>query len=250
MGLEIAFGKGRWMYWTILVAVLVAAGVILARRQSPEEVARKRLVWGDAALAAGEYEQAIAFYGTALEKDPTLYGAYFNLALAYEYVDEEKALAAWENYLEVAANEPAQREWLEEARAHRAHLKAAPAVARAAELHEAGEYEEARREYEAALAWEGDSLAVLRGAAANEAAAGEFAAAAQYYERALEFAPYSMNIRYELAQVYEELDPNKAAALYRELLEMSGTHTGITRNKLKRAQRRHLELRRRGYRDE
>jgi len=250
MGLEIAFGKGRWIYWTILVAVLVAAGIILVRRQSPEEIARKRMVWGDAALAAGEYDQAIAFYKTAIENDPTLYGAYFNLALAYEYVDEEKALAAWDQYLEVAADEPGQREWLEEAKAHRAHLQAAPAAARAAELHAAGKYEEARREYEAALEWESDNLAVLRGAAANEVAAGEYEAAAAYYERALQFAPYSMNILYELAQVYEKIDPDKAAASYRELLEMSATHTGITRDKLKHAQRRHLELRRQGYRDD
>ena len=47
MGVEIAFGKGRWMYWSILLAALVAAGIIVGQRKSPEEVARKRLVWGD-----------------------------------------------------------------------------------------------------------------------------------------------------------------------------------------------------------
>ncbi len=110
MGLEIAFGKGRWMYWSILLAALFAAGIILGQRKSPEEVARKRLVWGDAALASGKYDQAIAFYKTAVGKDPTLWSAYFNLALAYEYEDEEKALAAWEKYLEAAEGEPSQEE--------------------------------------------------------------------------------------------------------------------------------------------
>jgi tetratricopeptide (TPR) repeat protein len=248
MGIEAAFGKGRWMYWTILVAVLVAVGVIIARRKSPEDVARTRLVWGDAALAAGDYDQAIAFYRTAIDKDPTLWSAYFNLALAYEYVDEDNALAAWDKYIEVAADEPSQREWLVRARDHRAALLAAPHFARALELTEGGVYDDARREYEAALALRPEDLDVLSGAAANEAAAEDYAAAARYYERALEVAPYSMNIRYDLARVYENFDKGKAAALYRELLEMSETNAGITMEKLKDAQRRHAALAREGYR--
>jgi tetratricopeptide (TPR) repeat protein len=248
MGIEVAFGKGRWMYWTILVAVLVAAGIIIARRKSPEEVARTRLVWGDAALAAGDYEQAVAFYRTAIDKDPTLWSAYFNLALAYEYVDEDRALASWDRYIEVAADEPSQREWLARARDHRAALLAAPHYARALELTEGRDYDGARREYEAALALRPDDLDILTGAAANEAAAGDYAAAARYYERALTVAPYSMNIRYDLARVYENFDKGKAAALYRELLEMSETNAGITMEKLKDAQRRHAALARGGYR--
>jgi tetratricopeptide (TPR) repeat protein len=248
MGLELAFGKGRWMYWSILLAVLVAAGIIVARRKSPEEVARTRLVWGDAALASGKYDQAIAFYKTAIDKDPTLWSAYFNLALAYEYEDEEKALAAWEKYLEVAEEEPSQAEWLVQARDHRGRLLAAPHFARALELTEADDYERARGEYEAALEARPDDLDVLKGAAANEAAAGDYAAAARYYERALEVAPYSMNIRYDLALVCENFDKGKAATLYRELLEMSKTNAGITMEKLKDAQRRHAALAREGYR--
>jgi tetratricopeptide (TPR) repeat protein len=248
MGIEVAFGKGRWMYWTILLAVLVAVGVIIARRKSPEEVARTRLVWGDAALAAGDYDQAIAFYRTAVDKDPTLWSAYFNLALAYEYVDDDEALAAWDKYIELAEGEPSQRDWLVRARDHRAGLLAAPRFARALELTESGDYDGARREYEAALALRPDDLDVLKGAAVNEAAAGDYAAAARYYERALEIAPYSMNIRYDLARVYENFDKRKAATLYRELLEMSETNAGITMEKLKDAQRRHAALAREGYR--
>ncbi len=248
MGLEIAFGKGRWMYWSILLAALVAAGIIVGRRKSPEEFARTRLVWGDAALASGKYDQAIVFYKTAVDKDPTLWSAYFNLALAYEYEDEEKALAAWEKYLEAAEGEPSQEEWLVQARDHRARLLAAPHFARALELTEAADYERARREYEAALGARPEDLDVLKGAAANEEAARDYAAAARYYERALEVAPYSMNIRYDLALVYENFDKGKAATLYRELLEMSKTNTGITMEKLKDAQRRHATLAREGYR--
>lgn len=242
------FGKGRWVYWTILLAVLVAAGVVVVRRKSPEEVARKRLVWGDTALANGDYEQAIAFYKVAVEKDPTLYSARFNLALAYEYVDEEKAAAAWEEYLEVAGGEPSQAEWLEEARAHLGRLEASPYAARAAELFEKEDYDAARAEYEAALEYDPESLELLRGAAAVEAAAGDHEAAAAYYERALDLAPYSMNIRYELARTYEELDKNKAVKFYEEMLEMSKTNPGATMEKLKDAQRRHAALRREGYR--
>ena len=244
------FGKGRWAYWTILLAVLVAAGVVLVRRKSPEEIARKRLVWGDAALAAGDYEQAIAFYKVAVDKDPTLWSAHFNLALAYEYVDEEKALAAWEKYVEAAAGEPSQGEWLEEARAHLGRLRAAPHAARAAEFCENKKYDEAREAYKAALESDPGSLDLLRGAAANEAAAGDYGAAAAYYERALEVAPYSMNIRYELALTCEKLDKNKAVRLYEEMLEMSKNNPGTTLEKLKDAQRRHAALRREGYRGE
>lgn len=244
------FGKGRWVYWTILLAVLVAAGVVIVRRKSPEEVARTRLLWGDAALANGDYEQAIAFYKVAVEKDPTLYGAHFNLALAYEYVDEEKARAAWEGYIAAAGGEPSQAEWLEEARAHLGRLEAAPHAARAAELSEKKDYDAAREEYDAALGADPENLDLLRGAAANETAAGDYAAAAAYYERALEIAPYSMNIRYELARACEEFDKNKAVTLYEEMLAMSKKNPGATLEKLKDAQRRHAALRREGYRAE
>jgi tetratricopeptide (TPR) repeat protein len=242
------FGKGHWVYWTILLAVFVAAGVVLVRRKSPEEVARTRSVWGDQALEAKKYEQAIAFYKVVIDKDPTLYSAYFNLALAYEFVDDEKALAAWEKYIEVTEGEPSQAEWREEARVHLGRARAAPHAARAAELFEAEKYEEARAEYEAALATDADNLELLRGAAANEAAAGDYAAAAAHYERALELAPYSMNVRYELGLTYEKLDKNKAVKLYEEMLGMSKTRTGATLEKMKDAQRRHAALRREGYR--
>jgi tetratricopeptide (TPR) repeat protein len=91
-------------------------------------------------------------------------------------------------------------------------------------------------------------LELLRGAAAVEAAAGDHDAAAAYYERALDLAPYSMNIRYELGRTYEELDKNKAVKFYEEMLEMSKTNPGATMEKLKDARRRHAALRREGYR--
>ncbi len=249
MGIEIAFGKGRWMYWTILLAVLVAVVVVVAKRKSPEEVARQRLTWGDVALNAKDYDQAIAFYKTAINNDPTLWSAYFNLALAYEYVDDEKALAAWEKYLEVAKDEPSQEEWLAQARDYRGRLRAAPHFARARELTEAADYDGAREEFEKALTLSPENLDVVRHAAANEAAAGDYPAAARYYERALALAPYSLSIRYDLGRVYENFDKAKAAPLYGEILEMYKTVPGITMEKLKDAQRRYASLRREGYAD-
>ncbi|NIT36233.1 MAG: tetratricopeptide repeat protein [candidate division Zixibacteria bacterium] len=249
MGIEIAFGKGRWMYWTILLAVLVAVVVVVAKRKSPEEIARQRLTWGDEAFKGKDYEQAIAFYKTAINNDPTLWSAYFNLALAYEYVDDGKALAAWEKYLEVAKDEPSQKEWLAQARDHRGRLRAGPHFTRAVDLNEGGDYERAREEYKAALEWSPENLDILRRAAANEAAAGDYAAAAQYYEKALALAPYSINIKYDLGRAYENFDKGKAAALYGEILETYKTNPGITTEKLKDAQRRYVSLRREGYRD-
>jgi tetratricopeptide (TPR) repeat protein len=249
MGIEIAFGKGRWIYWTILLAVLVAVVVVVAKRKSPEEIARQRLTWGDVAFNAKDYDQAVAFYKTAINNDPTLWSAYFNLALAYEYVDDEKALAAWEKYLEVAKDEPSQQEWLARARDYRGRLRAAPHFTLAVELNEAGEHGRAREEYKAALEWSPENLDILRRAAANEAAAGDYAAAARYYEKALALAPYSMNIRYDLGRAYENFDRAKAAPLYREILEMYKTNPGITMEKLKDAQRRYASLKREGYGD-
>jgi tetratricopeptide (TPR) repeat protein len=169
--------------------------------------------------------------------------------LAYEYVDDEKALAAWEKYLEVAKDEPSQEEWLVQARDYRGRLRAAPHFTRALESTEAADYDGAREEFEKALTWSPENLDILRRAAANEAAAGDYAAAARYYEKALALAPYSMNIRYDLGRAYENFDKGKAAALYGEILEMYKTVPGITMEKLKDAQRRYVSLRREGYAD-
>ncbi len=231
----------------MMLAALATIVVVLARRKSPAEVGRQRLLWADAALAAGKYEQAITFYKRALAKDPTLWSAYFNLALAYEYTDDEKALAAWEEYLKRARGVPSQAEWLDAAREHRGRLKGKPHYTRAAELAAAAKYKEARKEYDAALAYSPASLDTLKGAAANEAAGGNYEEAVVFYKRALAVAPYSMNIRYDLALVYENYDKAKAAATWAELLEMATTHTGIKMEKLEEARRRLTALRREGY---
>jgi len=88
---------------------------------------------------------------------------------------------------------------------------------------------------------------LVRAEVAEATVAGDHAAAARYYEKALALAPYSMNLRYDLARTYENFDKGKAAALYRELLEMSKTNPGITMEKLEDAQKRYAALAREGY---
>ncbi len=245
--METLFGRGRWIYWLSMLAIITAVAIVIARRKSPEDIARQRLAWGDAAMEARHYDQAIAFYKKAVAKDPTLLPAYYNLALAYENVDAAKAAAAWDDYIKRAEGDPAQTEWLATAREHRARLRASPHLEKAAASYEAKDYEAARREYKAALKLSPDDLNALEGAAANEAAAGEWRAAAAYNEHAVAVAPYSLLFRYDLAAAYEHFDKAKAAAAYAELLAMSETHVGLKKEKLAEASDRLGALRAEGY---
>jgi tetratricopeptide (TPR) repeat protein len=245
--METLFGRGRWIYWLSMLAIITAVAIVIARRKSPEDTARQRLAWGDAAMEARHYDQAIAFYKKAIAKDPNLVAAYYNLALAYENVDAAKAAAAWDEYIARAEGDAAQTDWLATAREHRARLRASPHLEKAAALYESEDYGAARAEYAAALAFSPDDLNAREGAAANEAAAGDWRAAAAHYERAVAVAPYSLLYRYDLAGAYEHFDREKAAASYAELLEMSETHVGLKKEKLAEAQRRLAALRAEGY---
>jgi tetratricopeptide (TPR) repeat protein len=248
---ESLFGKSRWIYWLGMLVLVTGIAIVLARRKSPEEIARQRLVWGDQALENHNYEQAIAFYRTALEKDPTLVSAAFNLALAYEGVDRAKAVAAWDDYIRRAGRDPAQADWLATAREHRGMLLAEPHLERGAAAAARGDHARARAEYEAALKFHAGSLKAMEGAAANETAGGDYPAAARYYERALEVAPYSLRLRYDLAGCYERYDKAKAAATLADLdarsQAMLMTEAGLTPEKQLDVRRRLAALRAEGY---
>lgn len=245
--MEKLFGKNRWLYWLGMLVLVAGVGIVLARRKSPEEIARIKLARGDAAFNAGHYDQAIAFYKGAISKNPGLLSAYYNLALSLEYEDETRAVKAWDDYLARAEGVPAEALFVAQAKEHRARLAAAPYVRRAAALRGQGDHLGARAAYEEALRLYPSELQTYTDAAANEAEVGDHVAAARYYERALELAPYSMNIRYQLGLEYEYVDKRAAARVYAEVLEMSKTNVGISAEKLKDIQRRLKELRGAGY---
>ncbi|MBM3334903.1 hypothetical protein FJY63_09600, partial [Candidatus Sumerlaeota bacterium] len=58
----------------------------------------------------------IEAYEQALVIEPTNLYAQFNLAAACEYVDKARARAEWQKYIELAENEPGQKDYVEKAR--------------------------------------------------------------------------------------------------------------------------------------
>lgn len=240
-------GRGRWVYFVGMLVLVTAIAIIIARRKSPEDIAQQRLVWGDQALETHHYEQAIAFYKKALKNNPRLLPAYFNLALAYENVDAAKAIAAWDDYIRHAERDPTQAEWVATAKDHRGRLRARQRLEAAAALIARGDRAGAGAQYKAALAETPANLEVLEAAALNENAAGDYPAAAAYFEKALEVAPYSMRLRYDLAAVYDHYDKAKAGAAYKDLIERSKTQVGLSKAKLEEAARRLAALQAEGY---
>ncbi len=245
--METLFGKGRWVYWAGMAILVAGIVVVLKVRPSAAEVARKRVVWGDKALDAGKYEQAVAFYEKALAKDPTLLNAHYNKAYALEFIDETKAAAAWDEYLKKAEADPTQAEWVINAKEHRARLRATPYLARGTDLAAKGDRAGARDAFVKGLAYCPDDLEGLTAAAANEAAAGDYKAAASYYERALVVAPYSMKTKYKAAEVYDHFDKAKAAALWADVVEKAKTRPDLTTEEVKEAQKRLAALKAEGY---
>jgi serine/threonine protein kinase len=58
----------------------------------------------------GQYERAIRDYNEAIRLNPNDAPIYSNLALALEYTNTRKALDAWEKYLQVAKDNPAEKD--------------------------------------------------------------------------------------------------------------------------------------------
>jgi tetratricopeptide (TPR) repeat protein len=71
----------------------------------------------------GLYKEAIDEYRRVVDADAKNTGALYNLALVYEKVDTKEAIALWERYIALAANLPAEKDWVDVARLHLRKLR-------------------------------------------------------------------------------------------------------------------------------
>ncbi|HSL51600.1 MAG TPA: tetratricopeptide repeat protein [Candidatus Deferrimicrobiaceae bacterium] len=71
----------------------------------------------------GLYKEAIDEYRKVVDADVKNTGALYNLALVYEKVDAKEAITLWERYIAVAANLPAEKDWVDVARLHLRKLR-------------------------------------------------------------------------------------------------------------------------------
>jgi tetratricopeptide (TPR) repeat protein len=215
-----SFMKKHWLAFAITFgAAIIIIVTIFAKRESNEERARRKLVWGDTAMESGHYEEAIDFYEKAVELNPDLVQAYYNLALAYESVDRERAVELWAEYLVLAEGNPSQSRWVEQAEEHLKRLRAEPLVEAGYAAMENGDFVTALSNFEEALTVDDTLLDAHYRVAKIHTERGDYRAAAESYEKALELAPYSLKYRYELALVYEEYDRAKAIEAWEDFSE-------------------------------
>jgi len=71
----------------------------------------------------GLYKEAIEEYRKVVDADAKNTGALYNLAIVYEKVDPKESIALWERYIGLAANLPAEKDWVDVARLHLRKLK-------------------------------------------------------------------------------------------------------------------------------
>jgi tetratricopeptide (TPR) repeat protein len=71
----------------------------------------------------GYADAATRAYRRAIELDPHCLKAYYNLACVAEKMSVQEGAAAWERYLDVARDVPAEQEWLAKARRYLRALK-------------------------------------------------------------------------------------------------------------------------------
>ncbi len=82
-----------------------------------------RMGLGEVYEDKGLYKEAIEEYRRVIEAEPTHAEAHYNLALVYEKVDPHEAITQWERYIALAAQLPAQKDWVDVARQHLRKLK-------------------------------------------------------------------------------------------------------------------------------
>jgi tetratricopeptide (TPR) repeat protein/TolB-like protein len=66
----------------------------------------------------GLYKEAIAEYQQAVALDERHPGARYNLAAVWEKVNPKEAIALWERYIDLAAQLPSEKDWVDVARQH------------------------------------------------------------------------------------------------------------------------------------
>jgi tetratricopeptide (TPR) repeat protein len=82
-----------------------------------------RMGLGEVYEDKGLYREAIEEYQRVMEVEPTHAEALYNLALVYEKVDPKEAIVHWERYIQLAAQVPAQKDWVDVARQHLRKLR-------------------------------------------------------------------------------------------------------------------------------
>jgi tetratricopeptide (TPR) repeat protein len=83
----------------------------------------RQAVEGGELLNYGYADAASRAYRRAIELDPQLLKAYYNLACVAEKINVEEGITAWERYLHVARDVPAEQEWVVKARRYLRTLK-------------------------------------------------------------------------------------------------------------------------------
>jgi len=155
----------------------------------------------------------------------------------------DEAIAAWEDYLGRSKDDPSQRQWREQAELHLRRLEIEPIMERAAKLAAKGSAEKAIEKYKEVTAIDDKVLDAHLNIARLYRELGEYENAAGAYEEALAIAPYSLKIRYETAQTYEEFDRDKAIGHWEEFVERADAGGGIETEKRLEGRERLKELR-------
>ncbi|UCE27926.1 MAG: tetratricopeptide repeat protein [Candidatus Coatesbacteria bacterium] len=239
-----SFLRRHWLAFAITFgAAIIIIITIFAKRESDAERARKKLIWGDEAMASFHYEEAIDFYEKAVELDPDLIQARYNLAIAYESVDKERAIELWEEYVALASDDPSQSRWIEQAEEHLRRLRAEPLMEAGYAAMEEGDLDTALSKFEEALVVDDSVLDVYYRMAQIYTEQGKYEEAAESYTKALELAPYSLKYRYELALVYEEFDRVKAVETWEDFVERAEGSRSIEREKVVEGKKRLTRLR-------
>ncbi len=223
--------RNKYLIIITLIFMIAAVVYILVKRKSPEDFAAERMRWASAAMDNADYDAAIALYEEALRKDEDLLEARYNLALAYEEVDRDEAIIAWEDYLKRSEGDPSQRQWREQAELHLRRLKIEPLMEKAAKLAAQGKTEKAIEKYKEVLALDDQILDAQLSVARLYGELEDYEKAAAAYEEALLIAPYSLKIRYEAATIYEKIDREKAIEHWEEFVERADAGGGIDTEK-------------------
>jgi tetratricopeptide (TPR) repeat protein len=83
----------------------------------------RKAIEGQEIANYGYADAATRAYRRAIELDPRSLKAYYNLACVVEKMSVHEGITAWEQYLEVARDVPAEQEWLVKARRYLRSLK-------------------------------------------------------------------------------------------------------------------------------